>query len=218
MNREGSLRRIRRGLYLVTPPGAAPLHPLVIASALDETAVVSGWAALHHHGLTEQIPRVIEVTTTRRLRGLTYVAGRPMLTFEGERFEVVTIQPARMFGAEVTWFDNERARILDRERAVLDLFVRVREFGGIGTALDMLEAHRSKVRINHLIAHALTLDVASVTKRLGWSLERLGVGHRQLRALLEVRASAYNLLDPSRPATGKREARWQIRNNLETAA
>jgi predicted transcriptional regulator of viral defense system len=141
-----------------------------------------------------------------------------MLTFEGEHFEVVTIHPARMFGAEVVWFDNERARIFDRERAVLDLFMRVREFGGIATALEILEAHRSKVRINHLIAHALALDVASVAKRLGWSLERLGVGRRQLRALLDVRASTYNLLDPSRPATGKREARWQIRNNLEVAA
>jgi len=218
LNRDRWLRRIRRGLYLVAPPGAAPLHPFVIATALDENAAVSGWAALHYYNLTEQIPRVTEVTSTHRLRDLASEEGRRILTFEGERFEIVRVVQSRFFGIDDLWLDNERARIFDRERAVLDLFIRPREFGGLEVALDLLESHLTKIRVDRLVEHALTLDATSVAKRVGWCLEKLGVKERGLRPLLELRATSYSLLDPSRPAGGVRQARWHLRENLEVKA
>ena len=213
LNRDDFLKRVRRGFYVVTPPGVSPPPALVIGSALTENAAISGWAALHHHGLTEQLPRVTEVMTTSRVRRLPVVDGRQLLTFEGERFEVFAVTAARMFGVEDVWFDNERARILDRERALLEVFIRPGTFGGLETALEMLEEHNEIAR-DRLVKHALKLGVASVCKRVGWSLENTGAPVELLKPLLKVRATSYSLLDPSRPARGVRRSRWHLRENL----
>ena len=55
-------------------PGVTPTHEFEIAMALVNPAVISHWSALHHYGLTEQIPRKVFVLTTvtasvPRLRG-----------------------------------------------------------------------------------------------------------------------------------------------------
>ena len=207
------LKRIRRGLYIVTVPGLPPLHPFVIGSAVADGAI-SGWAALHHHHLTEQIPRVTEVTTTKRLQGLTVVDGRQLVAFEGERFEVTTVVTSRFFGVEEQWFDNNRARVFDRERAVLDLFIRPRHFGGIETALEMFEEHGSELDRAKLVKHAIKLGTASVAKRVGWVLEETGAQADLLEPLLAIPATGYSLLDPSRSAHGPQRARWHLRENL----
>src|SRR5690348_2122531 len=75
LRRNGWLVSLRRGLYAISPtvPGVTPSHEFAIAMALVEPAAISHWSALHHHGLTEQIPRKVFVTTTQttipRLRG-----------------------------------------------------------------------------------------------------------------------------------------------------
>ncbi len=55
-------------------PGVTPTHEFEIALTLVNPAVISHWSALHHYGLTEQIPRKVFVLTTvtasvPRLRG-----------------------------------------------------------------------------------------------------------------------------------------------------
>lgn len=211
--RNGSLTRVRRGLYLVNVPGMPPVHPFVIASALVDGGAVSGWAALHHHGLTEQVPRVIEVTTTKRTRIKSAGGSRRLIEVEGERFHIVTVAPARMFGVEQLWLGGERARIFDRERALLDLFVRPRELGGLETALSLLEEHHRALDLEGLVRYAVTLDCASVIKRVGWALERIGASV-SVEPLLAHEVQGYALLDPSRPARGPWRSRWHLRENL----
>lgn len=214
LTRDGLLQRVRRGTYIVTSPGLPPLHAFVIASALTEDGVVSGWAALHHHGLTEQIPRVTEVMTAHRVRDSREVDGRGLITFEGARFEILHVVRPRMFGIETVWFDNQRARVLDKERAVLELFIRPRPFGGIETVLELFESHGKELDLEKLTAHALSLGTASVCKRVGWVLEETGADARVLTPLLSVPATGYSLLDPSRAPHGPRRTRWHLRENL----
>lgn len=212
--RSGMLKRARRGLYLVTVPGMAPLHPFVIGTVIVEGGAISGWSALHHHGFTEQIPRVIEVTAAKRTRSGKTDGSRRLIQFEGERFHVITVVPSRMFGIEEQWFGGERSRIFDRERAVLDLFVRPREFGGLETALSVLEERQPELKLERLVEHAMKLGIVSVIKRVGWALEKIGAS-ASVQPLLDVEAKGYGLLDPSRPPRGPRRSRWHLRENLE---
>ena len=57
---------LRRGLHALssTVPGVAAAHEFEIATALVAPAMISHWSALHHHGLTEQVPRDVFVLTT----------------------------------------------------------------------------------------------------------------------------------------------------------
>jgi predicted transcriptional regulator of viral defense system len=64
-------------------------NPLFIASQLVTPSYVSYWSALHYHGLTEQVPRVVFVATTRKKRPVE---------FRGHFFRYVTLQPHKFFG------------------------------------------------------------------------------------------------------------------------
>jgi predicted transcriptional regulator of viral defense system len=63
--RSGWIRRLRRGLYAVdeTYRGGPAPHPFAIATAVVTPSAISHWSALAHHGLTEQIPRVVTAST-----------------------------------------------------------------------------------------------------------------------------------------------------------
>ncbi len=214
LRKDGWLTSLQRGLDLLTTPGAAPVHPFVIATSLTPDATVSGWAAIHHHGLTEQLPRTTEVMTTRELRAKNGAMTR-LVAFEGERFELITVVTSRMFGIDELWLQGGRARLLSKERAILELFLRPREFGGLETALSMLEEHAHEVDARKLVDITLELGVVSVAKRVGWALEHAAGGSpvvvEPLRALP---TTGYGLLDPSKPTRGPRKARWHLQENM----
>src|SRR5205809_4114473 len=113
---------LRRGLYAISPsvPGVAPTHEFEIAMALVDPAAISHWSALHHHGLTEQTPRKVFVTTTQtaipRLRERQ--AGRAGNGYPVARviYQFIQVKPARFFGTQKIWIGESRVSITDPER------------------------------------------------------------------------------------------------------
>lgn len=105
------------------------------------------------HGLTEQIPQVVTLTTPRRIvtpamRGSKASAmgeSLPVRTaasiweVAGQGYEIVTVVPAHYFGYEEVWLGESRVRILDRERALLDCFALERA----GTDSSLIEPLRA---------------------------------------------------------------------------
>lgn len=218
LRKDGWLTSLQRGLDVITTPGAASVHPFVIATALAPDATVSGWAAIHHYGLTEQLPKTTEVITTRELRSESGATKR-LVAFEGERLELMTVAASRMFGIDEAWLQGGRARILSKERAILELFLRPREFGGLETALSMLEEHAHEIDARQLVDVALELGIVSVAKRVGWALEHAaGASPVVVEPLRALPTTSYGLLDPSKPARGPRQSRWHLRENMERAA
>ena len=66
LRRTGWIVPLRRGLYAISSevPGVAPVHEFEVAMVLVAPAAISHWSAVHHHGLTEQVPRKVFVLTT----------------------------------------------------------------------------------------------------------------------------------------------------------
>lgn len=94
LEHKGWLRRLQRGTYMVIPLEAGPERAwsesaLVIAPHLIQPAAVAYWSALQYWNLTEQVPRVILVQSTRRKRPVQ-VLGIP--------FRFITVRAARFFG------------------------------------------------------------------------------------------------------------------------
>jgi len=168
--RAGLLRRVKRGAYAQTTglPGVPEAHPFAIGMALINPCAVSGWSALNYHGLTEQIPQRITLTTPRRLvtpamRGV--VQTRPSVwEVAGQAYEVVQIVLAHFFGDETVWIDASKVRIFDRERALLDCFALPRRFGGLAEGLGILEEHLHEIDVKRLVAHALRYGTVSVAR------------------------------------------------------
>ncbi|MDO8349053.1 MAG: type IV toxin-antitoxin system AbiEi family antitoxin domain-containing protein [Planctomycetota bacterium] len=222
LQRSGWLRRLKQGTYAMTTglPGVSEAHAFAVGMALVDPCAISGWAALHHHGLTEQIPRVITLTTPKRvvtpaMRGAVRAAPSTW-DVAGERYEIVVVVAAHYFGFEETWIDSARVRIFDRERALLDCFALPRRFGGLAEGLGMLDEHLREVNVERLAAHALEYGTAAVSKRVGYALEHLKVGANILEPLLALPLRGYRALDPCRAPHGPRNRRWGLIENLSS--
>jgi predicted transcriptional regulator of viral defense system len=216
----GMLRRLQRGTYALASglPGLPDAHPFAIGMALVRPSAVSGWSALHHHGLTEQIPRVVTLTTTRRvatpsMRGAARAAPSTW-TVGGQTFEIVTVVPDHYFGEEEIWVGEAKVRIFDRERALLDCFALPRRFGGVAEGLGILEEHLSRIDVRRLVAHALRYGTDAVARRVGFALEGGGVAARVLEPLQDRPMTGFRPLDPTRPSRGPRNPRWHLVENL----
>ena len=218
--RAGLVQRLKRRTYALAPglPGMAQAHPFAVAMALVEPCAVSGYAALNHHGLAEQIPRVVTVTTPRRvvtpaMRGAVKAAPS---TWEvaGQNFEIVVVIPAHFFGDEEVWIGDSRVRIFDRERALLDCFALPRRFGGIAEGLGILEEHLHELNVERLVSHARRYGKIAVAKRVGFALEQAGAPPPIVEPLASLPMKGYRPLDPTRLRTGERNARWGLLENV----
>jgi predicted transcriptional regulator of viral defense system len=220
LQRAGFVRRIKHGTYAIATglPGFPEAHPFALGMALVQPSAISGWAALSHHGLTEQIPRVITLTTPKRvvtpaMRGAVH---RAPSTWEvaSQTFEIVTVVLDHFFGDEEIWLGDSRVRMFDRERALLDCFALPRRFGGIAEGLGILEEHLQQLDIERLVAHAQRYGKAAVARRVGYALEHVGAAAAVVEPLLAVPMQGVRPLDPTRPVQGERNRRWGLIENL----
>jgi len=219
----GWIIRLRRGLYAGTGrlPGGVDVPPFAIATSLVKPSAIAHLSALAHHGLTDQIPRVISAITSRKLvtpsmRGAAKgPEGQHVWHTVGLDFRYVTVVPERFeLGIEMIWLDERfRVPITDRERTVLDLFAMPRLFGGIGEGLGVLDRAQGEIDVPRLVTYALRYGSIAVAKRLGWSLEATGTSLAAPAPLLELEATSYGFLDPGRARRGRYDRRWMIIDN-----
>ena len=83
---QGLAAKIEKGKYLLLglEPERVLSNPLFIANQLVNPSYVSYWSALHHHGLTTQVPQTVFCVTTRKKRPIT---------FRGQTYRYVLIKP-----------------------------------------------------------------------------------------------------------------------------
>ena len=65
-----------------------------------------------------------------------------------------------------------------------------------------------------MVEFALKYGVSTVSRRLGWALERMGVLLDSLALLLPSPLTSYQPLDPTRPKSGSYNKRWKLIINL----
>jgi len=225
--RSGWVRRARRGLYLVdeTERGGAAPHPFAVATALVDPSAISHWSALAHHGLTEQVPRIVTASTTKdvvtpRMRAGRKDASRPdeaASTWDvgGLKIRYVRVRPEQFWGIDDVWVDEfSRVSITDRERTLLDGFVAPEVFGSLHEVVGALEEHVTEVDLARLVEYALRYGQGATIKRLGYVLEQLGTDSKVIRPLLDAPVRGYRLLDPQGLARGSHVTRWRIRDNV----
>ena len=229
----GWLLRLRRGLYagLGGLPGSVEVHPFAVATRLVSPAAISHWSALHHHGLTEQVPRHVTASTPRKVvtpsmrapsgagrregRQIDEEGGKHFWQANGVAYEYFTVTRDRFFGIEEVWIDEHfRIPIYDKERSLLDGFVAPRVFGSLSEPLGILEEHLATLDLEKIVAYAVRLGKASVARRLGWALDRLGVPSCVTEPLASLSMDGVRVLDPTRPREGPYDDRWMVQENL----
>lgn len=220
---DGWIERLRRGLYAGTGrlPGGVDVHSFAIGAALAAPSAISHWSALSFHHLTDQIPRVVTISTPRRVPPIG-PGGRhgderrfTRWTVLDVSFEIIRVKESRFFGVEQVWVDDKsRIPITDRERTVLDLFVAPRLFGGIDRAIATLHEHSADLDLGRLVEYGVRFDSKALCARLGWSLEQVGVSDAELDPFRRASGPGLQVLDPTRPRRGRAVSAWHLLDNV----
>ena len=220
----GWITRLRRGLYTLKEgfPANIQLHPFVIAVNLIKPSTISHWSAMNHHGLSEQIPITITAMTTKKvvtpeMRKDSILNNNQKHTWNisGIKYEYITVKPAFYFGIEEVWVNqNFKVPVTDKERTMLEAFASPSFFGGMGETINILEENISELNLERLISYALLYGKSSVSRRLGWALEHIGIAGEKIKTLADVSACGYSILDPGRPWKGPCNSYWKIQENL----
>jgi predicted transcriptional regulator of viral defense system len=198
------------------------IHPFAIAAALVQPVAISHWSALAHHGFTTQLPEMVPATTTAAVITPEMRQGRALRPRQravwrvlGVEIEYIHVQPRRFFGHQSVWVDSwDRVAITDPERTALDLLARAELFGGVSAALEILEENLPRLELARLVQYALRYEVGALIKRLGWSLEQMGVPDEVTAPLRDYPVKAWYRLDPHGEKDGQYNPRWRIVENL----
>jgi predicted transcriptional regulator of viral defense system len=183
--RSGYLRRLPKGLYVVTSPiaGGAEPHTFAIATHLVQPSVISHWSALQHWGLIDQIPFVVTasspkvVVTPDMRRPEPSESSRPRRhsawIIDGLRYEFIRIRSRDMFGIDQVWVDGEtQVPMFDRERTLLDAFVQVQRFGVGQLGEEILDERRDLIDQERLIGYAQKMERPRVLARVRAAVDR----------------------------------------------
>ena len=217
--KSGWIVRLRHGLYAIssTVPGMPPIHDFEVAMHLVHPAAISHWSALHYHGLTEQIPRMIYVTTSSisipRLRESKIEAAKAGYPVGNLFYRFIQVKPTRFFGTEKVWCGDARITMTDPERTLLDGLAMPQLCGDFAEVLHAFETRGDKLDVECITEYALKLDAATA-KRLGWVLDQHGVDTARLSPLAKIPIKGYRTLDPTGPRKGPCNRRWMIQENL----
>ncbi|MFH1927776.1 MAG: type IV toxin-antitoxin system AbiEi family antitoxin [Chloroflexota bacterium] len=212
--RQGNwLLSLGKGRYLIIPLEAGPerqytTHGFLIAHHLAPDGYIAYWTALHHHGLTEQIPRPVWVATTRR---------RKEVIIAGVRYIFVALRPHKVFGHERAWIEGQAVQVADLEKSLIDGLDHPEHCGGIAEVAKSLETALTErdTNLEQLTEYAQRMRNRAIFKRLGYLAEHLSlpVGD-SLEAWHGALSAGYARLDPSQPATGPHNRRWRVQVNV----
>jgi len=206
LERKGAVERIGRGNYIIIPlhgeKGKYTLHEFVIGSLIVKPYAIAYWSALHHYGLTEQIPGMVYIQTTSWKE-------KQLIEIFGVKYRIVRIKEEKMFGVRKEWIEETQVCISDKEKTIIDCLDKPHYCGGV---VEVAKALRNgNLDMSRLSTYALQIGNSGVIRRLGYLCDYLN--HDIV--LPRIKTRNYLLLDPSMPRKGEKNAKWRLIINLD---
>jgi predicted transcriptional regulator of viral defense system len=205
------LERLERGKYRLIPLEAGPEaqwaeHELLVAAALIQPYYLAYGTALHYYGYTERPSRPFWIATTRR---------KQPVTLNGSTYRFVALAERKFFGYIAVELSSQMVQVAEREKAVADGFDHPEYCGGAIEPAKGLWFGADELDLSRVADYSRRLGNRAAMRRLGFWLERLGLGDETLLQALEATDDRnYAHLDPGGPAGGPRDARWRLIVNI----
>ena len=205
--------RLMNGLFLMPskiPPGGkwGPNPYWVLAhlmNAVDAKYQVTGAAAFHRYGFSEQVPNQITVYNTK-------LSGRRKIG--GTSYELIKVAADRLGKIEMLKI-NEGIDIpfSDAGRTLMDVLYDWSRFGAFPRVLDWIESRaKNKELVRNLIQATVEFSNIGTVRRVGYILENIGVNRQTLRPLTKqlTEAKSFIPLNPSKPKRGQLNKTWGL--------
>ena len=208
LSKKGRLLRLEKGKYFLVPIKApnqmwTPNEFIAASLWMGSTPYYIGYFTMYNYwGFTEQVPFTIFVLNTQR--SCKKVIGNT-------RYEAIKMDKKRYYGIEKIKIEGEEVCISDKERTLVDFMYN--PLGSFRNLQEGLESNFADVDAEKFVRYLKMFPVASVRKRAGYLLEKLGC---QKKLLDDLRKSisdnqSYIVLDPyNKTRKGKIDAGWKI--------
>lgn len=168
------LERIERGKYLIVPLEGKlgwSEHPFVIASRLVKNYYISYRSALSYYGLTEQLPNYVYIATIDRKHSL-------IIKLQNYIFKFIKIKKDKFFGFTLQTIENNKIKIADKEKAIIDCLDQEKY---AGTIIEIAKALSQHINVEKVKKYAIKLKKFSIIRRLGYLLDLLNKDTRDLK-------------------------------------
>lgn len=216
LKKNGWIYSLKKGLYAmdVSFLGGIPIHEHEIAMFLVKPAIISHFSAFQYHGLSDQIPHVVYVSTLSNSLIPRLSAKSAMgYLINGVPYQFIKVKEKYFFGFDHRWEGSTKIMYTDYEKTLLDGLSRPYLCGGIHEVLHSFQAHLGSIDLSKIIDYSLRLEIATI-KRLGWTLDQLQVNPDLLEPLRQRPISSYNKLNVSGDANGNHNKKWMIIENV----
>lgn len=216
LKQNGWIHKLRNGLYAldISFLGGIPIHEHEIAMFLVRPAAISHFSAFQYHGLTDQIPHAVYISTLNTSIVPRLSSKSPLgPCINGIPYIFIKIKSDHFFGFTERWEASTKIVYTDYERTLLDGLCRPDLCGGIQEVLYAFQHNIDSLNIPKIIDYALKHNIA-VTKRLGWALESLKISSDALEPLKKRAVTSYTKLNMTADAKGSFNKQWMIIENI----
>ena len=207
LEKNGWIERIEKGKYMLLPLGAEKekytLHEFIVGSMLIEPYCIAYWSALHHHGLTEQIPSTVFIQTTSRKK-------HQRLEIFGVDYRIIRLIRKKFFGIVKERINNNAVAITDREKTIVDCLDKPQHCGGVVEVIKGL--NEKEYDPARLVDYAKRIGNTGVVRRLGFLNDYYGLDIEV--PPLDSSIRNYLLLDPVMPDEGQKNSKWRLIINM----
>ncbi len=197
LKKKGIILQIERNSYTTKK------DPFLIASKIIWPSYISLWFALNYHHLTEQLPKVISVISTRARKI------RKINTLNAE-ISFIKTKPQNFFGFKKENYNGANIFIAEKEKALIDA-VLLRKIS-VSEIKDIVKNNINDLDLKLLVSYLIRLKNKSLVKRFGFILDNLGFDfYEKLKRFIDPK---YIVLDYSLPQNTKKNNKWRIINNV----
>lgn len=187
--RKGLIKTIEKGTYTIHD------NPLTYATTIATPSYCSLRSALHHYQLTTQLPKKVQVITTRRKQELE---------------EITFIRTKHTFGYLRTSIEGFDLFIATKEKLLLDCLHFTRHGITTDELEPLIQAGLDKDRITAYLDRTGNLNLI---KRTGYLLERHGIDiHDNYKERIR-KSRNYPYVDPLLPPTTRTDRKWKVHPN-----
>jgi predicted transcriptional regulator of viral defense system len=208
LKKKGILIPIKSGVYIFVPldavlTGRRVSEFLIPTVFFPKSDYYIGYSTMfNYYNFTDQQFQTVYVLNPRISRARTIA---------GLSFKFTKISPEKMYGLEKISIKGKEVIVSSKERTLIDLIYYNKPVGGINEAAAILERFikEGKCDIKKLIEFAVRFPAIKTRKRIGLTLEKIGVSEFLLKPL-EKSIKKTSLISFSSNRKGKINEKWRI--------
>ena len=170
-NKQGWVKRVRRGLYIPIPLSADNKNisvedPALLAMRLFSPCYIGGWSATEYWDMTEQLFNTVLVMTVKHPNNRDIVV-------DGMKFKLKSITKNKLFGLKTVWRGKSKIKVSDPSRTLADMLMDPQLGAGIRPVRNIFQNYliSGDRDIKQLIRYCHKLNNRTIFKRLGLLLE-----------------------------------------------